>query len=103
MAKPQKIIISQQYDRSETPMANRMQVKEIDEGPFLNNFSVSIRELFVVLKNWALAKFFVLESNRSVDVKGFNRPRASGSLKTEGHMKDSIGIAKYQRDPRNRK
>jgi hypothetical protein len=100
MATPQKIIIPQHCDRSEMPMSVRLAQAETNEGPSFQHFTVSIGELFIVLKNWMLSKFFVLESNRSVEVKGFNRPRSGGSFQVEGRMKDSIGKAKYQKDPR---
>ena len=103
MATPQKISVPPQQIRSEMPMANRLSAVEANEGPSFHHFTVTVAELLLVLKNWALSKFCVLESNHSVDVKGFNRPRSGGSYKVEGHMKESIGLAKYQRDPRNRR
>jgi len=97
MATPQKIMIPQ-HTRAELSLSQRLAASEISQGPSFQHFTVSVLELLVVIKNWALGKFFVLKSSQSVEIGGFNRPRSGGAFVNEGKMKDELGIAKYRKD-----
>ena len=101
MATPQKIIIPPQERRAELPLSKRMNAFEVNEKPTLENITVSLSDLWILVKNWLRSKLFELQASQSVDVGGFKRPRSGGSLQVEGRMKENIGVARYQRDPRH--
>lgn len=100
MAKRDKIGVQDNL-RSELSLSQRIAAADNDKGPSFHDFTVTVRELFVVIWNWFFSKLFVLKSTRSVEINGFNRPRSGGLYQNEGRMKSELGVAVYRKDIRN--
>jgi len=89
-------------ENSELLPSQRLSHAHIEEGMHSQKFSVSIFELFSVLKSWVFSKFRFSRRQRDIGAD-FCRPRSGNgiTINSSKKMNSQLGLAKYRKDIRN--
>jgi len=97
MAKLEKKYIQQQSGGELLP-SQRMSAAS-SEAPSLSDLTMSISELFSIVKGWLSSKLFRGRSNKAVDLDAnFQRPRSGIAVPEKTvYMKSELGAAKYRK------